>query len=174
MTLVISSLRRNTTYLWWRLSVGRGEKETRSLTLTRSAPLLCHVFMDPHISGTEVKVSLFQGLGRCSDDFSLGKMVALSFLQFSGMSVAEGSKSIIDSAHNQGFGGHMIQYKLRDWLISRQRYWGVPIPIVYCNKCGVRKTDHFLWLLLGVTVHLISPRLYQCPRVNYLLSCQLD
>ena len=59
-------------------------------------------------------------------------------LQFSGMSVAEGSKSIIDSAHNQGFGGHMTQYKLRDWLISRQRYWGAPIPILYCDKCGVR------------------------------------
>jgi leucyl-tRNA synthetase len=57
--------------------------------------------------------------------------------QFSGMSVEEGSKSIIDSAHNQGFGGHMTQYKLRDWLISRQRYWGAPIPILYCDKCGV-------------------------------------
>ena len=53
------------------------------------------------------------------------------------MSVEEGSKSIIDSAHNQGFGGHMTQYKLRDWLISRQRYWGAPIPILYCDKCGV-------------------------------------
>ena len=148
--------------------MGKGEKETRSLTLTRSAPFLCHVFMDPHLSGTEVKVSLFQGLGRCSDDFSLGKMVALSFLQFSGMSVAEGSKSIIDSAHNQGFGGHMIQYKLRDWLISRQRYWGVPIPIVYCDKCGVRKTDHFLCLLLGVTVHLF-PR--GCTSARESITC---
>ena len=59
-------------------------------------------------------------------------------MQFSGLSVTEGSKAIIDSAHNQGFGGQMTQYKLRDWLISRQRYWGAPIPILYCDKCGVR------------------------------------
>ena len=65
-------------------------------------------------------------------------MVNIS-LQFSGMSVEEGSKSIVDSAHNQGFGGHMTQYKLRDWLISRQRYWGAPIPILYCDMCGVSR-----------------------------------
>ena len=49
----------------------------------------------------------------------------------------EGSKAIVDHALSQGFGGHMTQYKLRDWLISRQRYWGAPIPILYCEQCGV-------------------------------------
>ena len=49
----------------------------------------------------------------------------------------EGSKAIVDHALSQGFGGHMTQYKLRDWLISRQRYWGVPIPVLYCEQCGV-------------------------------------
>ena len=61
----------------------------------------------------------------------------LEIFQFDGLSVAEGSKAIADSAHNQGFGSHMTQYRLRDWLISRQRYWGAPIPILYCDKCGV-------------------------------------
>ena len=49
----------------------------------------------------------------------------------------EGSKAIVDHALSQGFGGHMTQYKLRDWLISRQRYWGAPIPVLYCEQCGV-------------------------------------
>ena len=50
------------------------------------------------------------------------------YFQFDGLSVAEGSKAI--AAHNQGFGSHMTQYRLRDWLIFQQCYWGAPIPII--------------------------------------------
>jgi len=51
--------------------------------------------------------------------------------QFDGQPSPEGLKNIGDK-----FGQWQIKYKLRDWLISRQRYWGVPIPIIYCDKCG--------------------------------------
>jgi len=56
--------------------------------------------------------------------------------KFTGMDFDEGFKAIMDYAEQQGFGKKKVNYKLRDWLISRQRYWGAPIPIIYCDKCG--------------------------------------
>ncbi len=57
--------------------------------------------------------------------------------EFSGISNEEAKKAITQKAIENGFGEFKTQYRLRDWLISRQRYWGAPIPIVYCEKCGV-------------------------------------
>lgn len=61
--------------------------------------------------------------------------------EFDGMNSIDGKQAIIDwlSAHNCGEA--KINYKLRDWLISRQRYWGAPIPIIYCEKCGEVPVD---------------------------------
>jgi len=55
----------------------------------------------------------------------------------SGTRVPEGIEKVIDWLEEKGLGKRSVQYKLRDWLISRQRYWGAPIPIVYCEKCGI-------------------------------------
>ncbi|MBI4301176.1 MAG: leucine--tRNA ligase [Chloroflexi bacterium] len=56
--------------------------------------------------------------------------------QFNGLSSEEGLKAITDLMEVQGYGKRTVTYRLRDWLISRQRYWGAPIPIVYCPQCG--------------------------------------
>jgi len=57
--------------------------------------------------------------------------------QFSGMTSQQGGKAIIDFAEQQGFGRRKVNWKLRDWLLSRQRYWGCPIPIIHCPSCKV-------------------------------------
>jgi len=56
---------------------------------------------------------------------------------FSGMNSREAINKVIEYLEEKGIGKRSVQYKLRDWLISRQRYWGAPIPVVYCEKCGV-------------------------------------
>jgi len=57
--------------------------------------------------------------------------------QFDGLPSEQGIDKISDFLEKKGLGGRTVSYKLRDWLISRQRYWGAPIPMVYCPKCGV-------------------------------------
>ena len=58
--------------------------------------------------------------------------------EFTGLDNETAKKKITEYAEKMGFGHSKVQYRLRDWLISRQRYWGAPIPVVYCEKCGVQ------------------------------------
>ena len=67
-------------------------------------------------------------------DVATGKLVNSGFLN--GMEVAEAKKAIIEYLEKENIGAQKTNYKLRDWVFSRQRYWGEPIPIVHCDKCG--------------------------------------
>jgi leucyl-tRNA synthetase len=65
----------------------------------------------------------------------LGTMVNSG--QFDGLPSEQGWEAIADFIEEKGYGRRTTTYRLRDWLISRQRYWGAPIPIVYCDRCGL-------------------------------------
>jgi leucyl-tRNA synthetase len=87
----------------------------------------------------EVKVVIVPEVG---DQETLTKAytesgVLVNSSQFNGMNSVDGKKAIIEYAQQQGFGKEKIQYRLRDWLISRQRYWGAPIPVIHCPECGI-------------------------------------
>jgi leucyl-tRNA synthetase len=56
---------------------------------------------------------------------------------FSGLPTGEAKKRITDWLEEKGIGKRAVNYKLRDWIFSRQRYWGEPIPVVHCDKCGI-------------------------------------
>jgi leucyl-tRNA synthetase len=62
--------------------------------------------------------------------------VCVNSAQFSGVPNREAIEKISDFAEGKGFGKREVNYRIRDWLISRQRYWGCPIPIIYCDACG--------------------------------------
>lgn len=56
---------------------------------------------------------------------------------FSGLSNIDGKEKIAEHLEKEGWGKKAVRYRLRDWGVSRQRYWGTPIPIIYCERCGV-------------------------------------
>jgi leucyl-tRNA synthetase len=62
--------------------------------------------------------------------------ILINSQQFDAMPSGDAKKAIVEYAEQNGFGKSRIQYRLRDWLISRQRYWGAPIPIIHCPDCG--------------------------------------
>ncbi|MBI2849688.1 MAG: leucine--tRNA ligase [Chloroflexi bacterium] len=62
--------------------------------------------------------------------------VMVNSAQFNGTPSQHGIGAVSDFLAEKGWGGRAVTYRLRDWIISRQRYWGAPIPMIYCEKCG--------------------------------------
>lgn len=75
--------------------------------------------------------------GNVPDSVYVEPGVMVNSGEFDGKLNEESKKLITQKAVDGGYGEFKTQYRLRDWLISRQRYWGAPIPVLYCEKCGV-------------------------------------
>ena len=86
------------------------------------------------VSGSEVSVQ-----DACYSDVATGTLVNSEFLN--GLSVADAKEKIAAFLEEKGIGNKKTNFKLRDWVFSRQRYWGEPIPIVICDKCGYVPLD---------------------------------
>lgn len=76
-------------------------------------------------------------LGDTLKEAYIGEGTMVNSGQFNGLFSLEGKKVITNFLEEKGLGEKEINYRLRDWLISRQRYWGAPIPILYCPECGI-------------------------------------
>ena len=77
----------------------------------------------------------------CKNEAYIEPGILLNSGEFNGMKNEDAKKAITEKAVKEGYGEFKTQYRLRDWLISRQRYWGAPIPVVYCDKCGIVPVD---------------------------------
>ena len=71
------------------------------------------------------------------DEVYAGHGIVLNSGEYDGMDSREFTKTIIERIEKEGFGQGATNYKLRDWIFTRQRYWGEPIPIIHCEDCGV-------------------------------------
>ncbi len=79
-----------------------------------------------------------KGLNGVNDDLPfVEEGVIVNSVDYDGLSCEEARKKILSDLTKQDLGAFKVNYRLRDWLVSRQRYWGAPIPIIYCDKCGI-------------------------------------
>lgn len=92
--------------------------------------------LEPNVRDKRTVMEMLNGLEFYRDVLfhaDYGAMIYSS--QFTGN--ADGVKAVTSFLEQKGWGNGSVSYRMRDWLISRQRYWGAPIPMVYCDKCGI-------------------------------------
>lgn len=80
--------------------------------------------------------SVYNDDGNLAESY-VGDGVFVNSEYLNGLSVEEGKKAVIEKLKEQGKGEGTVNYKLRDWIFARQRYWGEPIPVIHCKSCGI-------------------------------------
>ncbi|MFW5995629.1 MAG: leucine--tRNA ligase [Halanaerobiaceae bacterium] len=103
--------------------------DQRDLDFARKYDLPVRVVIQPE--DREEKLTL----GELAEAYT-GPGTLINSGEFNGMTTEEAFEALAEEIEARGIGGKEVTYSLRDWLISRQRYWGAPIPIVYCEECG--------------------------------------
>ena len=131
--------------------------------------------------------------GKTMPEAYVGPGLMINSAQFDGTAVTDdkgrknpGLDKVIDWLEKEGLGEEAISYKLRDWLISRQRYWGAPIPMVYCEECGwnpvpdedlpVMLPDDVEWLPTGESPLKLHPTWKDttCPKCGKAATRETD
>jgi leucyl-tRNA synthetase len=93
--------------------------------------------------------------GESMSEAYVGEGLLRSSGAFDGLDIEAAQRAMAEEAERGGFGGASVSYRLRDWGISRQRYWGTPIPMVYCEACGIVPVpDEELPVLLPLDVNI--------------------
>ncbi|MFW5982074.1 MAG: leucine--tRNA ligase [Halanaerobiaceae bacterium] len=105
--------------------------DQRDLDFALKYDLEVKVVIQPADQKAELTVEKMAGEAYTGDGYLINSG------DFNGLSVKEAFDKMADYMEEKGIGNKEVNYRLRDWLISRQRYWGTPIPIIYCDKCGV-------------------------------------
>ena len=88
------------------------------------------------VPSQELLEKIYQNMARTAVFCFTGSGIVVNSGEFNGLKTEEFKIKIVEWLRKNGFGKRSVNYRLRDWLVSRQRYWGAPIPIIYCDACG--------------------------------------
>ncbi|RZB35112.1 MAG: leucyl-tRNA synthetase [Desulfobacteraceae bacterium Eth-SRB1] len=100
-----------------------------------------------------------------------GQGIMINSGRFDGMENKKAIEEIASFLEQKGFGGRTVSFRLRDWGISRQRYWGAPIPIVYCSKCGIVPVpEEDLPIVLPENADLLEGGKSPLPTLDYFVK----